>query len=204
MRFVTVPPLFRAAFPRITYSVPPAGDKVLYLTFDDGPVPDATPQVLDILAAYDAQATFFCVGDNVRKYPGLYEDLLAAGHTVGNHTHNHLNAFKHPFEAYTANVEQAAEWIDSLLFRPPYGKLNCRLLRYLQERQYRVVLWSVLSYDFDRRLSPVRCADLVKRHASRGSIIVFHDNPKASRNLNYALPETLRYFAERGYRFDAL
>ena len=177
--------------------------KELYLTFDDGPIPEITPQLLHLLHAYDAKATFFCVGDNVRKYPELYQAILDQGHTVGNHCFSHLNSFKTDADVYIADVEKAAQYIDSKLFRPPYGKLKPVVQSKLAQN-FDLVLWDVLTYDFDKRISPEKCFGNVKQFARRGSIIVFHENLKAKDNMFYALTQTLMYFSEQLYTFKAL
>lgn len=178
-------------------------DPVVYLTFDDGPIPDLTPWVLDTLAQFEAKATFFCVGDNVRKHPDIYARLLAEGHRTGNHTFNHLNGLKTPAAQYIENVRTCAEYVDSSLFRPPYGRLR-RGLRRALSADYQLVLWDVLSGDFDRALSPEKCLAGVLKHTEPGSIIVFHDSLKAEPNLRYSLPRALEAFRQKGWRFEAL
>jgi len=178
-------------------------EPVVYLTFDDGPIPGLTPWVLDTLAQFEAKATFFCVGDNVRKHPDIYARLLAEGHRTGNHTFNHLNGLKTPAAQYIENVRTCAEYVDSSLFRPPYGRLR-RGLRRALSADYQLVLWDVLSGDFDRALSPEKCLAGVLKHTEPGSIIVFHDSLKAEPNLRYTLPRALEAFRQKGWRFEAL
>ncbi len=175
----------------------------IYLTFDDGPIPELTPNVLNLLQLYNAQATFFCVGDNVRKHPAVYEKIIDAKHAVGNHTYSHFNGFKKTTSEYIDDVYKAAKLIDSKLFRPPYGKLkNTQLQALLPD--FKVVLWDVLTYDFDKTISPESCFDNVRKFARNGSIIVFHDNLKAQKNMLFALNLTLSYFSEKGYSFKKL
>lgn len=181
----------------------PVAEKIVYLTFDDGPVPEVTPWVLEQLKKYNAKATFFCIGDNIRKNPEIYKSLLTAGHQTGNHTFNHLNGWKVNTEDYLKNTALAADYIKSFLFRPPYGKIKFfQALRL--KRQYKIVMWDVLSYDFDINTSPQQCMENVIVNAVPGSIVVFHDSIKAEKNLKFALPEVLKYFSERQYRFEII
>lgn len=184
----------------------PQDAKILYLTFDDGPHPVATPFVLDALRRYNARATFFCIGKNVKEYPLIYRDILMEGHRVGNHTMDHVNGWKTDDAKYLENVREAMQWIDSDLFRPPYGRIKLFQTRLLQgaTRPLRVIMWDVLSADFDRELSGERCARNVIRYAREGSIVVFHDSEKAFDRLQKALPAVLEYFSKLGYRFEAI
>lgn len=196
----------RKLYPGLVWRVPAVGGKVVYLSFDDGPHPVATPFVLDELKKYDARATFFCIGKNVQKYPHVYRRVLMEGHRVGNHTQDHLDGWKTNDRRYLENVRDAARLIDSDLFRPPYGKIGLfqsSLLRGAPFR-YKIVMWEVLSADFDRRVSPQRCGRNVIRHARPGSIIVFHDSEKAFERMREALPAVLEHFSGLGYRFEAI
>lgn len=207
MFYITTTPWWlRMLFPSgLTWNIP-AKEKVLYLTFDDGPTPEVTSFVLDELKKYNAKATFFCIGENVQRYPQLYQRLFAEGHRVGNHTHNHLNGFHTKDELWLNNVKEAAKWIDSDLFRPPYGKIRNFQAKVLKEANppFRIIMWSVISADFDDRISPQKSFSHVKKNAKPGSIVVFHDSEKAFPNLRYALPETLKLFSSEGYRFESL
>lgn len=202
MYLIKTPKFVRELFPNYTWHVPTT-EKVLYLTFDDGPIPVVTPWVMEQLAAYNAKATFFCVGENVRQHPEVFDQLIQEGHTVGNHTQNHLNGWTSDNIPYFHNVRHGAHLTNSLLFRPPYGKLRPRQSQFLQ-RHYRIVMWDVLSADFDPTVSEEQCANNVIRNAKEGSIVVFHDSIKAEENLRYALPKVLEHFANLGYRFEAL
>jgi len=184
----------------------PADEKVLYLTFDDGPHPRATPFVLDTLRTYGAKATFFCIGKNVREHPNIYRRILEEGHRVGNHTQHHINGWKTRDKAYLEDVREAARYIDSDLFRPPYGRISAFQASLLRKPpfEYKVIMWDVLSADFDRKLSPERCSRNVIRHARPGSIIVWHDSEKAFPRVEVALPVVLGHFQEKGYRFESL
>ncbi|HLF65939.1 MAG TPA: polysaccharide deacetylase family protein [Saprospiraceae bacterium] len=179
-------------------------DNQLYLTFDDGPVPQVTPWVLDQLKEYEAHATFFCVGENVQKYPEIYHRIQYEGHAVGNHTHNHISGWAHDPKAYMDNVSTCSELVESNLFRPPYGRLGRRQARSLMGHQYRIVMWDVLSGDFDRDLDPEQCYHNVIDNARPGSIIVFHDSIKAELNLRWALPKVLEFYTQKGYHFNSL
>ncbi|HJU45755.1 MAG TPA: polysaccharide deacetylase family protein [Chitinophagaceae bacterium] len=194
----------RWLYPRYIWRMP-ADDKKLYLTFDDGPHPDITPFVLDELKRYNAKATFFCIGDNVARYPQVYKRILEEGHAIGNHTHNHLNGWRTGDEAYFKNISEAANWIDSKLFRPPYGRITRFQAKQLMEKlQYNIIMWDVLSGDFDIQLSPERCLKNVVRNLRPGAIIVFHDSEKAYKRLSYALPKVLEEGRNKGYSFDKI
>lgn len=207
MRYlVTSPWWMRMLFPaNLTWSIPTT-EKILYLTFDDGPQPDATAFVLDELKKYQAKATFFCIGKNVQEQPALYQRILSEGHRVGNHTQNHLNGWKTDDTKWLSNVKEASNWIDSDLFRPPYGKIRTFQAKLLQEAHppYRIIMWNVLSADFDQGISPLQCWNNIKKNGKPGAIIVFHDSVKAFTNMKFALRETLSHFSAMGYRFEAI
>ncbi len=179
------------------------GDKQLFITFDDGPIPEVTPDVLDVLATYNAKATFFMVGENVTLYPEIVNRIESEGHAIGNHTFNHLNGTKVSDREYFKNIIQAREVIDSKLFRPPYGRIRPRQILELK-KNFKIVLWSVLSGDFDYKTNPERCLNNVIKHAKSGSIIVFHDSLKAKENMLYALKGTLEHFGNMGFEFLAI
>ncbi len=201
--FIKTPWLVQRYFSSYVWFIP-TKEKIVYLTFDDGPHPEITPFVLDELKKYNAKATFFCVGSNVIKYPETYERILAEGHAVGNHTHNHLNGWKVPSDMYLSNISEASKHIHSHLFRPPYGRIKKdQAARIIQTYPAtKIVMWDVLSADFDQRITPERCLLNVVKNISKGSIIVFHDSEKAFRNLEYALPKTLEKLSSRGYRME--
>jgi peptidoglycan/xylan/chitin deacetylase (PgdA/CDA1 family) len=191
--------------------MPRRQQKTIYLTFDDGPVPEVTPFVLENLATYRARATFFCVGDNVARYPDIFQQLCAAGHGVGNHTHHHLNGWKTPTLTYLEDVAQCEGVMTSQehtpqpgrLFRPPYGRVSLPQLRQLR-KQYRIIMWDILSGDFDRNFSAACCLEKSIAHSQPGTIIIFHDSYKAFPNLQYVLPRYLEHFASAGYDFAAI
>lgn len=180
-----------------------SSSKVIYLTFDDGPVPEVTPFVLDLLDKYNVKATFFCVGDNVQKYPEIYAEVLRRGHKTGNHTFNHLKGFSLTTEEYIANVDEAAEYIDSRLFRPPYGRIKKKQIDKLQLR-YEIVMWDLITHDYNQKLSKESIFHNVKRYSRNGSIVVFHDSIKAKNNMLYALPLSIEYWNSQGYTFGVL
>ena len=201
--FYVSPPFIYKWFLRDAVFRIPTEEKKLYLTFDDGPVPEATPFVLEQLKKYNAKATFFCIGKNVHENPELYKQVLAEGHKTANHTFDHVNGWKTKTADYFANTAKCAELVDSNLFRPPYGKITYSQYSQLKSK-YSIVLWDVLSWDFNVETTPEKCLQIVLKNAKPGSIIVFHDSKKAFKNMSYALPKVLEYFAERGYRFEAI
>lgn len=175
----------------------------LYLTFDDGPVPEITPWVLDVLKQYRVTATFFCVGDNVGKHPQIYKRIIDEGHHVGNHTFNHLNGWNTDTAIYMANINKCAEVLNSSLFRPPYGKLKPSQVKRLK-KQYKIIMWDVLSGDYDKETAPEQCLENVITGMRNGSIIVFHDSKRAFRNLQHALPKAIEFAQDNGYEFANL
>jgi len=194
----------RALYPSFTWQMP-ENDRNIYLSFDDGPHPEVTSFVLDQLNDYNAKASFFCIGDNIIKYPQVYERIVNEGHTVGNHTQNHLNGWKSTTIKYLENVEAAATHIDSDLFRPPYGKIKRFQAKQLQENKgLKIIMWSVLSGDFDQQILPEKCLQNVLLNTRSGSIVVFHDSEKAWKRLAYALPKVLEHFTEKGYSFKKI
>ena len=184
----------------------PGTTKTIYLTFDDGPHPQITPFVLDELDKFGAKATFFCIGKNVAEHPGVYKRILEQGHAVGNHTHNHLNGWKTPNAKYLQNILEARNLIDSPLFRPPYGRITSQQKKKLQHlnEPFKIVMWSVLSGDFDTNITPEKCLNNVLKNTKSGSVIVFHDSEKAFERLRYTLPAVLKYFSEKGYHFEKI
>lgn len=183
-----------------------AKERVIYLTFDDGPIPGLTPWVLSTLRKFGAKATFFCVGENVKKYPEIFKEIIEEGHAVGNHTFNHLNGWDTPDIDYLRNTLQADEEIRKYtqtdLFRPPYGRIGRRQIQQLQHK--RIVMWNVLTGDFSPKLSSDRVLSKSIKHTSPGAIVVFHDNLKSESNLKHALPAYMSHFSEQGYKFEAL
>lgn len=196
----------KAIYPSFVWNMPTT-EKVLYLTFDDGPHPIITPFVLEQLQHYNAKATFFCIGKNVVEQPLIYQQILQEGHAVGNHTQNHLNGWKSINVDYLKDIEKAAKYIASTLFRPPYGRIKksqADMLLHSNSMVKSIIMWDVLSADFDIKITPEKCLHNVIQNAKPGSIIVFHDSEKAWDRMEYALPKTLEYFAKMGYVFEAL
>jgi peptidoglycan/xylan/chitin deacetylase (PgdA/CDA1 family) len=180
--------------------------KAIYLTFDDGPHPVITPFVLDELKKYNARATFFCIGRNVVENPLIFNRILLEEHAVGNHTHDHLNGWKTSSADYLQNITEASRHINSNLFRPPYGRITPKQYTQLQKhtRSFKIVMWSILSGDFDESITAEQCCKNVLKNADSGSVIVFHDSEKAYDKLKYALPLLLKYFSEKGYQFEKI
>lgn len=178
----------------------------IYITFDDGPIPKVTPFVLETLKKYNAKATFFCIGDNVRKHPGIFEDIKKEGHAIGNHTYNHLKGWKTSTTQYIDNYLKCDELVDSSLFRPPYGRIKRRQISKLKQlnSDLKIIMWDVLSGDFDQNLSPEECLNNVLKYTCPGSIIVFHDSLKAFHRLEYVLPRALEKWDSEGYKFAIL
>ncbi len=203
MYLVKTPWWLRKLFsPNLTWKIP-TERKEVFLTFDDGPHPAITPFVLNCLKQYDAKATFFCIGKNVKEFPEVYQQILDEGHATGNHTYNHLNGWKTGDAIYLKNTIMAREVINSTLFRPPYGRITKSQVKELSP-VFNIVMWDVLSGDFDVNLSPQTCLNNIVANAAAGSIIVFHDSEKALPRLKYALPKTLNFFTEKGYAMHAL
>lgn len=200
---VKTPSVAKRLFPSYLWDVKTDSNN-LYLTFDDGPTPGVTEFVLETLATYGAKATFFCIGENVLKYPDIYQKILDQGHAVGNHTHNHLNAFNYDVDIYMQNVKKASGLINSQLFRPPYGKLKLPHGKQLKLAGYNIVMWDVLSFDWDASVSKEACLNNVISKAKKGSIIVFHDSSKAEKNMTFALPKLLNYFSEKDFTFKKI
>ena len=186
----------------LTWKIPVEENKI-FLTFDDGPHPTITPFVLNCLKQHNAKATFFCIGKNVQLYQGVFQQIINEGHRVGNHTHNHLNGWKTTDKKYFENIILARKFIDSNLFRPPYGRITRFQIQQLKSI-FSIIMWDVLSGDFDADLSPQKCLQNVVSNTSSGSIIVFHDSEKAFDRLEYALPKALEFFAEQGYVMEGI
>ena len=190
----------------VLWTIPVVGKAAVYLTFDDGPHPSATSFVLDELTKYSARGTFFCVGDNVRKYPDIYERINKEGHLAGNHTYNHISGWKNSNDVYLKNIVSAAQLITPKIFRPPYGRIKLSQIRKLRQtgNGWKIYMWDVLCADFDRNITPQQCLDNVLNNIKPGSIVVFHDSDKAWERMNYALPLVLQYCKDQGWEMNSL
>ncbi|XCF06292.1 polysaccharide deacetylase family protein [Tamlana crocina] len=205
-------------FPNYVWDIP-TNEKVIYLTFDDGPTPEITNWTLATLKQYQAKATFFCIGNNIEKHPDIFQNIIKEGHAVGNHTHNHIKGWKTKTWDYLENIKQCEkvfkaqapqssivnrQSLTTNLFRPPYGQITLKQGKNLIESGYKIIMWDVLSFDWDKNISPETCLKNVTTKAVEGSIIVFHDSVKASKNMQYTLPKVLDYFSGKGFVFKSL
>ncbi|MDB5117471.1 MAG: Peptidoglycan/xylan/chitin deacetylase, PgdA/CDA1 family [Mucilaginibacter sp.] len=205
MYLVKTPWLLKKLYPNLIWNINQS-DRCIYLTFDDGPIPIVTPLVLNILKQYNAKATFFCIGDNVRKHPDVFEKVKADGHAIGNHTYNHLKGWKTDDKTYLENFLLADELLDSKLFRPPYGRIKRSQIKLLQQAKpgLQLIMWDVLSGDFDANLSPEKCLENVVKGVTNSSIVLFHDSLKAFDRMQYALPKAMEQWSKEGYEFRSL
>lgn len=198
------PPLpYRLLFPEAIWRIKKNRQKVVFLTFDDGPIPEVTPWVLDTLDRYGIKATFFMVGDNVARNPGLYEEVKRRGHSVGNHSMHHLQGMKVTTYRYMHDITEANDLIDSPLFRPPHGLLRWKQARAIKDK-YNIVMYDLVTRDYSKKLTPDKVFNNVKKYARNGSIIVFHDSLKAEKNMKAVLPKAIEWLRSRGYTFEAL
>ncbi len=209
MRIFKTPALLRYLFPEYIWRKSGEG-KIIYLTFDDGPVPEVTEFVLQQLAIYQAKATFFCVGENISRYPEITQSIVKQGHCLANHTYNHLRGWDTESDTYVQNIalcqQQIEKWQpkrEIKLFRPPYGRIRGKQFKEIKSA-YRVIMWDILTYDFDNNLSPEISLKRILKQTTAGSVVVFHDSVKAFPSLQYLLPQFLRYFSDLGYRFNTL
>jgi len=210
--FSRTPKLLTTLYPECLWKVD-TQKKILYLTFDDGPIPEITPFVLDELKKYKAKATFFCIGKNIDANPGLFKRIHTEGHSIGNHTYNHLSGWKYTNKRYFKDIEDCQDVLDRLhptsdirhptFFRPPYGKLKPSQYKALKDK-YRIVMWDILTMDYSPQISKQRVLNNVLKYATEGSIIVFHDSLKAKAKVEYALPKVLQHFSDKGYKFATI
>ena len=198
------PKIFRALYPSAVFRMNP-NERSVYLTFDDGPIPEVTPWVLDLLNVYDVKATFFMVGDNIRKYPDIYQSVVDDGHQIGNHTYNHIRGFEFLTKNYLKNTRKADKVMDTPLFRPPHGHMT--LTQYLAlKKHYKIIMWDVVTRDYSKKLRGPQVLANVMKYTRNGSIITFHDSLKSweNGNLQYALPRSIEFLKEEGYEFKLL
>ncbi|WP_289529439.1 polysaccharide deacetylase family protein [Labilibaculum sp. K2S] len=200
LRWMRAPGIFRILFPDFTWRYN-SGVKKVYLTFDDGPIPESTLWTLNMLKEKNVKATFFCVGENVHKYPELFQEIIHAGHSVGNHTYNHLRGWSADTQLYIENVIMASDLIDSKLFRPPYGQIKKSQAKHLLP-EYKIIMWDVLSGDYRKDISPEECLNDVLKKVRPGSIILFHNHLKTEANMRFAVPRLIDELKLRGYEFD--
>ncbi|WP_100610176.1 polysaccharide deacetylase family protein [Confluentibacter lentus] len=210
---VKTPLVAKKMFPNFVWDIP-TDDKIIYLTFDDGPTPEITNWVLNTLKSFNAKATFFCIGKNIETHPDIFQNILNDGHAVGNHTYNHIKGWKTKATDYLLEIDKTQAMIDSQmlnlsslkanLFRPPYGQITPKQGKELIKLGYKIIMWDVISIDWDKTVSKEICLDNVITKSTNGSIIVFHDSIKASKNMQYALPKVLKQFSEKGYSFNPL
>ena len=203
--FVKTPGIFKFIFRNWVWSYT-KNEKTIYLTFDDGPTTEVTPWVLYQLNKYRAKATFFCIGKNIAEHPEIFKEILRNEHAIGNHTNNHLNGWKTPANVYLENSKEALKKKvhNSTLFRPPYGKLTLSQSKRLREQGKQIIMWDVLSADFDTKISKEKCLQNVLKNTQNGSIVVFHDSNKAAKKLKFVLPKVLDYFEGKGYNFKKI
>jgi len=205
MYLVKTPLLLKKLYPGLIWNQN-REECCIYLTFDDGPIPIVTPFVLKTLKQYNAKATFFCIGDNVRKHPDVFEQVKADGHTIGNHTLNHLRGWTTPTATYAENFKQCDALLNTVWFRPPYGRIKKQQIKALNilKPGLKIVMWDILSGDFDINLKPEACLKGVLKYTGNGSIVVFHDSLKAYPRLEYVLPLAMDYWSKQGYEFKSL
>lgn len=178
-------------------------EKNIYVTFDDGPIPEITPKVLGILDQYDVKATFFCVGDNVRKHPETYNQVLQKGHRVGNHTFNHIKGYNFTTAEYYENVQKASEYINSNLFRPPHGQITPWQIKKISPH-YKIIMWDFLTFDYDKSITSEKIMKIIRKKTKNGSIVIFHDSLKAEKNILETLPQALKFWKDKGYKFNVI
>jgi peptidoglycan/xylan/chitin deacetylase (PgdA/CDA1 family) len=198
--------LIKRIFSNYIWDIPNMKNKI-YLTFDDGPTPEITEWVLEILKEHQIKATFFCIGKNIQKHPAIFNKVINDGHAIGNHTFNHLNGWKTPFGSYLENIDLCKSEIrnqQSTLFRPPYGKIKTTQSKKLRQLGYKIIMWDVLSADFDQSITPEKCLENVLQNTQSGSVIVFHDSIKAFKNLEYTLPKSIAILKQKGFEFDII
>ncbi len=210
---IKTPNIVKKMFPNYIWDINTT-EKIIYLTFDDGPTPEITNWTLDILKTYNAKATFFCIGNNIKKHPDIFKKTLNEGHSIGNHTLNHIKGWKTSTKTYIKELKETEALINSnilnptlnttKLFRPPFGKIRTKQGKEVNKLGYKIIMWDILSFDWNKNISPESCLQNVLTKTKNGSIIVFHDSVKASKNMQYALPKVLDFFNKKNYKFESL
>ena len=207
MRIFRMPIWLHQLYPNYIWKIP-TQERVVYLSFDDGPDAEVTPFVLDLLGKYNAKATFFCVGENIQRNPGLVKTLLNQGHQIGNHTHNHIKGWATDNDFYFQNIEVCQQQIGPIsefpLFRPPYGRMTSPQGDRILEMGYQCIMWDILSYDYNKQLNLKRALRQIVNKSREGSIVVFHDSQKSKKQLEILLPQYLQQMSDRGYRFELI
>ncbi len=206
-----MPLVAKKMFPNYIWDIA-STNKTIYLTFDDGPTPEITNWTLKTLKKFNAKATFFCIGNNIEKHPDIFQNIIEEGHAIGNHTHNHIKGWSTNTENYLTNIIKTQEVINSQniipnqvnLFRPPYGQITPKQGRTLRNKGYNIIMWDILSFDWDINISKQTCLNNVIKKTTDGSIVVFHDSVKASKNMQYALPKVLEHFSNLNYKFKSI
>jgi peptidoglycan/xylan/chitin deacetylase (PgdA/CDA1 family) len=208
--FINIPTWIEKMFPSLVWSIR-TSEKEIYLTFDDGPTPEITDWVLEQLKKHKAKATFFCIGKNISNFPTIFKNIINEGHSIGNHTNNHLNGWKENPKTYLDNILKSENILNAYklpnktkLFRPPYGKIKPSQIQKLKRKNYKIIMWNILSADFDIKTTPEMCVKNVLKNTKKGAIIVFHDSIKASERLKHTLPIILETLSKKGYQFKAL
>lgn len=204
--WIKTPPIIKRLFSNQVWDIPNSENKI-YLTFDDGPIPEITEWVLEILKKNNIKATFFCLGNNIQKHPEIFNKVINNGHSIANHTYNHKNGWKTTTAHYLQNVELCQNLflnLRSKIFRPPYGKIKPSQSKKLRKLGYKIIMWDILTADFDEKVSKEKCLENATQKVTSGSIIVFHDSVKAFQNLKYALPKTIQILKEKGFLFDII
>lgn len=204
MYFVKTPKIVSTIFPYLTWKINTNNEPLLYLTFDDGPTEKHTGWILKILDDFNCKATFFCIGKNVEQHPQIYESIIANGHQTGNHTFNHIKGWGSTDEKYLKEVAECSKVVNSKLFRPPYGKIEFSQSKALIKLGYEIIMWDVLSGDFDEKVDNEKCLTNITNNIENGSIIVLHDSDKAATKMRYALPKFLEFALKGGYTFELL
>lgn len=209
MNWIKTNRITKILFSNYIWEIPNKSKKV-YLTFDDGPIPVVTEWVLDTLKKENIKATFFCIGDNIKKHPEIFKRIINEGHSIGNHTFNHLKGWETNTNVYLENFNLCEDEIqknsgkNTNLFRPPYGKIKLSQSRLLRKKGYKIIMWDIITFDFDTKTTPEKCFSNVNDNVASGSIIVFHDSIKAEQNLRYALPKAIKQLKEKGFEFDVI